>query len=231
MQFDRNQILRWTEWLVKIESVVNTAGEAMIAQHLYEELRKWDYFRRHPAYLWLQPTGEEGLTRYNVIALVKADLATVETTLLLGHIDTVGIDDFGQLRDNAINPSVLREKMKEQQNLPPLVTAHLEDEDWMFGRGTSDMKSGVAANLAILQHFSQHTDSMKGNILLVTECDEEDSSNGVLAAVPFVNQLAKREGLSISAAINSDFVTARYESDPHRYIYMGTVGKLRKSVV
>lgn len=230
MIVNREQIKRWTEWLIEIESVVNTQGEATIAQHLYEEIQQWEYFREHPDHLWLQPTGEEGRTRYNVIALVKADGDVQETTLLLGHIDTVGIDDYGQLRDVAIHPAELRDRMGNMLNLPPQVRRHLEDEDWMFGRGSSDMKSGVAANLAVLHHYSQRTDTMKGNLLLVAECDEEDSSNGVLAAVPFLNRLAEQEGMRISSAINSDFVTARYEGDPNRYIYMGTVGKLLPTV-
>ncbi|MCK9911749.1 hypothetical protein MXD81_21520, partial [Microbacteriaceae bacterium K1510] len=86
------------------------------------------------------------LTRYNVVALVKAEQSVEETTLLLGHIDTVGIDDFGHLRDVAIQPAQLRERMKQQANLPEAVIDHLNDDDWMFGRGTADMKSGVAAN-------------------------------------------------------------------------------------
>lgn len=230
MIVDRKQIAQWTEWLVQMESVVNTEGEAEIAHRLYEELRTWDYFRKHPEQIWLQPTGEADRTRYNVIALVKADTPAEDTTLLIGHLDTVGIDDFGQLRQAATQPSLLREQMKQQKNLPLLVAQHLADEDWMFGRGTTDMKSGVAANLAILKHYSSHPEKMRGNLILLAECDEEDSSNGILAAVPFLNQIAKQQGLSIRAAINSDYMTARHEADPNRYIYLGTVGKLLPSV-
>jgi len=228
--FNRQELLNWTEWLVRIESVVNTEGEAAIAQRLYEELGTWSYFRQNPAHLWLQPTGEAGITRYNVIALVRASQPVEETTLLLGHLDTVGIDDFGQLRGLATQPAELRARMQELEYLPDSVKRHLQDEDWMFGRGTSDMKSGVAANLAILKYYSEHREEMKGNLLLVAECDEEDSSNGVLAAVPFLNRLAEQEKLQISAAINSDFVTARHDGDENRYIYLGTVGKLLPSL-
>ncbi len=242
----RTQLRKWTEWLVKIESVVNTAGEATIAEKLYEELRGWTYFQRHPERLWLQPTDEnreEGRKRYNVVALVKAEpdtsvgqAAVADTTLLVGHLDTVGIEDYGQLRGLATQPDELKEAWRKQMaDLPeqakqlPQVVKHLEDEDWMFGRGALDMKSGVAANLSILHYYSEHADEMKGNLMLVAECDEEDSSNGILSAVPFLNNVAEQEGLVINAAINSDFVTARYEDDPNRYVYMGTVGKLLPS--
>ena len=219
----------WTEWLVQIESVVNTAGEAHIAKQLYEALKEWPYFQKHPEYLWLQPTGEAAITRYNVVALVRANTPTKETTMLVGHLDTVGIEDFGQLKSLATQPEELRESMKQLAQVPEEVKAHLLDPDWMFGRGSVDMKSGVAANLAVLYHYSQHSEERTGNLLLVAECDEEDSSNGILAAVPFINQLTEKENLEITAAINSDTVMERYPGDPHRYIYLGTVGKLLPS--
>jgi arginine utilization protein RocB len=226
---NRQDVRQWTEWLVRMESVVNTPGEAALAQRLYEELQTWPYFRKHPEHLWLQPTGETAYERYNVIALVRADHRVKETTMLVGHLDTVGIDDYGQWREVATNPTELRKVLNQQAHLPEAVKRHLDDADWMFGRGTSDMKSGVAANLAILKHYSEHTAEMKGNLLLVAECDEEDSSNGILAAIPFVNRLAEDQDLTITAAINSDFVTARHENDPNRYIYLGSVGKLLPS--
>nr|WP_241254556.1 M20/M25/M40 family metallo-hydrolase [Brevibacillus sp. SYP-B805] len=213
-----------------MESVVNTPGEAALARRLFDELKTWPYFQKHPEHLWLQPTGESAYQRYNVIALVKADQQIKETTMLLGHIDTVGTDDYGQWKEVATHPDVLRKVLQEQAHLPAAVKRHLDEGDWMFGRGTSDMKSGVAANLAVLKYYSEHTAAMNGNLILVAECDEEDSSNGILAAVPFLNRLAEEQGIAITAAINSDFVTARHEGDPNRYIYLGTVGKLLPSV-
>lgn len=229
MKIGRQELMNWTKWLVQQESVVNTPGEATIAIHLYEELKSWPYYQANPELLWLQPTGEMNCTRYNVIALVKAEKPVRDTTLLLGHVDTVGIDDYGQDKPLATQPDQLKERLLENPYIPDDIKRHLLDEDWMFGRGTVDMKAGVAANLAIVRHYSEHPWEMRGNILLVAECDEEDSSNGVLAAVPFINQLAKEHELDISAAINTDFVTARYEGDENRYIYLGTVGKLLPS--
>jgi len=223
---DRERVLEWTTWLVKHESVVNTDGEATIAKNLYDELKKWPYFEKHPEHIWLQSTGEPDRTRYNVIALVKAEREVAETTLLIGHTDTVGTEDYGPWRELATNPAELRKQLQGEQQIPELVATQLADEEWMFGRGTLDMKSGVAAHIAILQYFSERINIMKGNLLLVAECDEEDSSHGILSAVPFLNQLSAHMGLNISAAINADFVTARHEGDRNRYIYLGTVGKL-----
>lgn len=229
MESNQQDTRYWTQWLVEMESVVGTPGEAHIARQLYEKLSSWPYFRNHPGNLWLQPTGESGITRYNVIALVRAEAATKETTMLIGHLDTVGIDDYGLMKPVATKPKELRQMMKQASQLPEEVKAHLDDPDWMFGRGSVDMKSGVAANLAVLNYYCEHPEERTGNLLLVAECDEEDGSNGILAAVPFINRLAETEELEITAAINSDTVMARYPGDPHRYIYLGTVGKLLPS--
>jgi arginine utilization protein RocB len=48
----------------------------------------------------------------------------------------------------------------------------------------------------------------------------------MLSAVEDVHPLAERENLKYVAAINSDYTSPRWEGDPHRYIYLGTVGKL-----
>ncbi|UFJ41615.1 M20/M25/M40 family metallo-hydrolase [Brevibacillus humidisoli] len=228
MRIDPDRVRQWTEWLVERKSIVNTQGEAEITVQLYEEVKKWAYFQRYPKRIWLQSTGESNCQRYNLIALVRAEADEADTTLLIGHVDTVGTDDYGPLQEKATKPWQLKEMLLSQQ-VPDEVKGHLGDSDWMFGRGTLDMKSGLAANLSILQYYSEHTSKLGGNLILVAECDEEDSSNGILAAVPFLNQLAKQEKLSIRAAINTDFVTARYQGDPHRYIYAGTVGKLLPS--
>lgn len=228
MQISRNQVLDWTYRLVEWESVVNTDGEKKIAEELFRELSQWEYFRRHPEHLWLVPTQETKQSRYSVVALVRSSRKVSDTTLLMGHIDTVGVEDYGTLKTVATSPDLLKEHLR-RETVPPSVSAHLEQEDWLFGRGALDMKSGVAANLAVLYQCSLQTEEVGGNLLFVAECDEEDSSNGILSVVPFLNRLAEREGLVISAAINTDFVTARYEGDPNRYIYAGTVGKLLPS--
>ncbi len=49
---------------------------------------------------------------------------------------------------------------------------------------------------------------------------------GFWSALSDFLHLAEEENLSYIAAINADYTSPRYEGDPHRYVYLGTVGKL-----
>lgn len=49
-----------------------------------------------------------------------------------------------------------------------------ESGDWLFGRGTMDMKAGLAVQLSMLERaMNGHFD---GNVLLITVPDEEVNS-------------------------------------------------------
>lgn len=225
----RDEVLFYTKQLVNIGSIVNTNGEKEIAQALYTMISSFPYFIENPAYVIKPQTQNDVLERYNVLAFVKGTKRkSNKTIILMGHMDTVGIDDFTQLADKAFNPDELLEELKKE-NLPALVKEHVDSGEWMFGRGVLDMKSGVASHLYLLKYYSEHPEELEGNLVFLSECDEEDSSNGVLSAVKTLNAWKEEHGFEYVGAINSDFVAPRYEGDKNRYIYKGTVGKLLPS--
>jgi arginine utilization protein RocB len=225
----REDVLAFTKQLVNIESIVNTAGEKAIAQSLFSLLSHFPYFKNNPSNLEKVQTINDEQVRYNVLAFVKGTKGTSNrTVILMGHMDTVGIDDFNQLKDVACDPDELMEALKSEE-LPASAKEHLESGDWMFGRGVLDMKSGVASHLYLLKYYSDHPEELDGNIVLLAECDEEDSSHGVLSALKTLKKWKKEQEFDYVAAINSDFVSPRYAGDTNRYIYKGTVGKLLPS--
>ncbi|MEH7443168.1 M20/M25/M40 family metallo-hydrolase [Bacillus sp. JJ1122] len=225
----RDEVLFYTKQLVNIGSIVNTTGEKEIAQALYTMISSFPYFIGNPTHVIKSQTQNDELERYNVLAFVKGTKGNSnKTVILMGHHDTVGIDDFTQLADQAFHPDELLVELKKE-NLPPLVKEHAESGEWMFGRGVLDMKSGVASHLYLLKYYSEHPEELRGNLVFLSECDEEDSSNGVLSAVKTLNAWKQEHGFEYVAAINSDFVAPRHEGDKNRYIYKGTVGKLLPS--
>jgi len=225
----REQILAMTEELVGVESVVNTKGESEVARHLYQYLKNLPYFQDHPDQLLLSRTVDDEVERYNVLAFVKGTKRpSNRTVILMGHIDTVGIEDYNHLKDKACHPRRLMEALAKEP-LPDLVRQHLESGEWFFGRGALDMKSGVASHLFLLRHYAEHPEELAGNLLFLAECDEEDSSHGVLSALKDLKKWRDEHGFEYIALINSDFVAPRCDGDPHRYIYKGTVGKLLPS--
>ncbi|WLR54161.1 M20/M25/M40 family metallo-hydrolase [Mesobacillus subterraneus] len=225
----RDEVLFYTKQLVNIGSIVNTNGENEIAQALYTMISSFPYFIENPSHVIKPQTHNDVLERYNVMAYVKGTKGNSNRTIILmGHLDTVGIDDFTQLADLAFDPDQLLVELKKEK-LPPLVDEHAQSGEWMFGRGVLDMKSGVASNLYLLKYFSEHPEELDGNLVFLTECDEEDSSYGILSAVKDLNVWKDEHGFEYVAAVNSDFVSPRYSGDKNRYIYKGTVGKLLPS--
>ncbi|MBS8266779.1 M20/M25/M40 family metallo-hydrolase [Mesobacillus boroniphilus] len=225
----RDEVLFYTKQLVNIGSIVNTNGENEIAQALYTMISSFPYFIANPTHVIKPQTQNDVLERYNVMAFVKGTKGNSNrTVILMGHLDTVGIDDFTQLADLAFDPDQLLVELKKEK-LPPLVNEHAQSGDWMFGRGVLDMKSGVASNLYLLKYFSENPEELEGNLIFLAECDEEDSSYGILSAVKDLNAWKEEHGFEYVAAVNSDFVSPRFSGDKNRYIYKGTVGKLLPS--
>jgi arginine utilization protein RocB len=60
----------------------------------------------------------------------------------------------------------------------------LESGDYIFGRGTADMKGGGSIQLALFKRYSELED-FPGNILLIAVPDEENLSAGMLSAFRF----------------------------------------------
>lgn len=225
----RQEVLRLTDDLVKVESVVNTAGEIDIAKSLHDLLASFPYFQENPSHLIMPRTVNDEYERYNVLAFVKGTKEQSDkTVILMGHIDTVGIEDYGHLKDKACFPGELMEALQDEL-LPELVKEQLHSGEWHFGRGVLDMKSGVASHVYLLKYYSEHPEELAGNLVLLAECDEEVSSQGVLSALKDLKKWREEHHFDYIALINSDFVAPRFEGDENRYIYKGTIGKLLPS--
>ncbi|HEV7129700.1 MAG TPA: M20/M25/M40 family metallo-hydrolase, partial [Ktedonobacterales bacterium] len=104
--------------------------------------------------------------------------------------------------------------------------------DWMLGRGSIDMKSGVAANIAVIRRLAAAAargDQPTLSVLFLATPDEETESAGVLRAVRFLLDLRAERALTYLGVVNTDYTTAEYPGDPHHYVYTGTIGKLLPS--
>ncbi|MCD2137551.1 M20/M25/M40 family metallo-hydrolase [Salinicoccus halitifaciens] len=225
----RGDILAITKRLVGIRSEVNTEGERVIAASIHGMLASHPYFEANPSQLVMAPTVNDERKRYNVMAYVKGTKTeSSRTVVLMGHMDTVGVEDFGAHQELAFKPGDWMEHLKDTE-LSESVKSQLDSGDWLFGRGVLDMKSGVASNLHLLTYYAEHPEELAGNLVFIAECDEEDSSHGILSALKTLKRWQEEEGFEYAAAINADFVAPGYEGDENRYIYKGTVGKLLPS--
>ena len=194
----REEVLSLTKRLVSMESIVNTAGEKVIARSLYELISSFDYFEKNPDQVMLEQTINDHRERYNVLCFVKGTKKKSDRTVILfGHMDTVGVDDFNQLKELAFLPNELMEAFGEQ-DLPSPAQEHLTSGEWLFGRGALDMKSGLASHLYLMRYYSMHPDQLEGNLVFVSECDEEDGSNGILSSLKTLKRWKKEQQFELS---------------------------------
>ena len=218
--------------LTEVLSVTETKGEIEVSKKVYELLNRLPYYQENPENLYIQDIPTDKFGRKNVIAIVKGKSTSNKAVALLGHTDTVGISDYGNLASLCTTPYELTEKMAEiKDNLPQSVQIDIEakDEDYLFGRGIFDMKSGNAVIMALIEAITMDIENFDGNLIYMAVCDEETNSTGMFAAVPELNKLARLNEWDIQGLIDTDYMTNDYEGDDSKYIYIGTVGKLMPS--
>lgn len=222
------QIELMTRNLISIESINGTTGEVELANTVKAWIQSFPYFEKHSNNVWEQLIPNDHLGRKNIFAFLQGPTHSNKTIIYHAHMDTVGIDDFGNMKQNALNSDALEAYFKEYPFNKDVQKDALSG-NYLFGRGSVDMQSGIAVHLANLLYFSNHPDELPGNILFMTNSDEESQHKGVKSAIREINRIKVEKNLDYVVAINTDFITPMYENDPHRYIYTGSAGKLLPS--
>lgn len=228
-----DSVRAWTTELVALPSVTGSIGETSFAHALHEKLRNTPYFGDHPDDVWVARTTDDLRERYNVWALVRGN--GPQTVVMSGHYDVVAIDNYGDLAPWAYAPDELLPRLiadlrANAQTPGDRGALHeFESGDYLPGRGALDMKSGLAAGLAVLQHWADQPERA-GNLLFVATPDEEVASHGMRAAARQLHDIVRARGLEIRAAINLDASGERDDQGAGRAIFLGTVGKLLPAV-
>jgi arginine utilization protein RocB len=230
--FERTRDL--TLRLVAFPSVTDSHGERDFAPFLRDLLAEHPYFREHPQHLWLETTRADPRERSVLYALARGE--GPETVILTGHYDVVSVSNYGPLAPLAFDP---------QRLLPALIAelrqsgrgtadtralADLESGHFLPGRAALDMKSGLAAGIAVLERFAAGRER-KGNLLFVAVPDEEGASHGMRTAASGLLEVAERWGLRLGAALNLDSAVDPGRGEAGQVVFTGSVGKLLPSVL
>lgn len=212
-------------------SVVDTPGELDATEKVHEIFKEMDYYKDNPDNLRFIDVPNDSLGRKCLMAILNGKKGNSnKTILLIGHTDTVGISDYGNLKNYAHKPYELTEKFHEiKSTLAHEVRVDLESGDYLFGRGLFDMKTGVATIMAIMERISQDIESFEGNLIFAAVCDEEGNSSGMLSVIPELVKLQEQEGYDYLALLDADYMTSEFEGDDNKYVYIGSVGKLMPS--
>jgi len=225
-----NKVETITLDLIQTPSVNNTPGEKELAGKIMGYLKKFDYFKDNPGNLFDQKLRGDRIGRKNIFALVegKNNVKSSKTVILHGHVDTVGIVDYGSLKEYAFNPTLLEKKLKLIE-LPDEIKEDLDSGEWLFGRGSNDMKSGLASHIAVLEYYAEKVEQLSGNVLFIATPVEENQHTGIMEALAMIESIQQGKGLEYMVAINSDYTAPMYKGDISKYIYLGTAGKLLPS--
>ena len=215
--------------LTEIRSIVGTEEENNVVERIYEKFKEMNYFKENPNRIKFVEVKDDPLNRKSLLAVVKGQKGnSKKAVVLIGHTDTVGISDYGIIKEYANKPLELKDKLKSI-NLPEKALEDLESGEYLFGRGIFDMKCGLSILIAIVEYLSDNVDSLEGNIVFAAVCDEEGNSGGMLNVVPELIKLKEEEDFEYQALIDTDYMAPRYEGDNTRYVYVGTVGKIMPS--
>lgn len=178
--------------LLHVPGISGTRSEVLTAEKVLSLLEEMPYFQSHPAQLWRIPVPDDPLGRFDIAAYLELNPQAKKCVILSGHMDVVGVEEYGHLAELAFDPEALRERITELP-LSDEARRDLESGAWIFGRGTADMKLGLALGLELLRHFSEHSrGKIQSDIRESTHSDlqgslySEDHGDGKTTAQPTV---------------------------------------------
>src|SRR5215813_6878580 len=164
----RDHAIKFLQDMVAIPSV--TGDEAAIQKHMHDYLKKiglevdmwetnWEELKKHPGY---RPVERGYENRPNIVATLKGT-GGGRSLLLNGHTDVIPVGNGEGWSDNPWSASI--------------------KEGRIYGRGSCDMKSGVASHILAVQFLKAAGVRLKGDVLIDVVIDEEVSGHGTLDTV------------------------------------------------
>jgi arginine utilization protein RocB len=214
--------------------VTGTADEAAFAATLARLLRESPAFSDGELDVW-QIDVPGGLHRRSIVMALLPGQGR-RTVLLTGHFDTVEVETYGPLKEVALDPDELAERLTDALQREPadsraqLALADIASGSFIFGRGLLDMKAGLAAALAVMEAAAGKVDRV-GNLLFIAVPDEEANSAGARHVAAVLALEAANRDLDIEAAINLDATTDDGDGAAAQVIALGSVGKVLPSAL
>ncbi len=206
--------------LLAVQSDTNTVFEKNIEEIILSWLKARPYFQKHHDLLGTRPIFNDPHRREVVWAMVRGRGSA--TVVLIHHHDAIDIEEYGRLKGCALRPDELQAELATR-NIGKSARRDLESGEWLFARGSADMKAGAAIQLALLEEFSEIKD-FAGNILLLSVPDEESISKGMLSATELMVELREKHGLEYVLTINCEPYFNQVKDKA--IMYEGSVGKI-----
>ena len=165
---NKDDIVSFLRKLISFPSV--TGNELKIQQFIAKKLKEmnleidmWEpnhkELKKHPAYV---PVKNRYTDRPNLVGTYKGT-GKGKSLLFNGHVDVIPVKPLGAWKHHPWSGDI--------------------QGDRLYGRGASDMKSGLAAMTMALDILVKLGIKLKGDVILEYTVDEEQSGNGTLACV------------------------------------------------
>ncbi|MEA4881784.1 MAG: M20/M25/M40 family metallo-hydrolase [Synergistaceae bacterium] len=223
LSFDEKDLYSLLVELVSIPGVSMSREENRTAEFIRSKLSELEYFQKNPSHLRVLPAKDDPLDRKAVAALVKTGSGTKKTVIVTGHFDVVDASAYGPLKHLAFSPEELSKRVGELE-ISDEAREDLASGDYLFGRGVSDMKAGIALEMCLLGEVSRDGD-FPCNVLFLAVPDEENTSAGMRGALPWLLQLQEEWGIELSACLNGE-PSVGGRGVPAGGVYLGTIGKI-----
>lgn len=214
--------------LINIPSITGTDEEDKCAVFIYNWLNKLEYFKKNPQDLFFYKTPvehETNRTIHSVAAFMRAKQTTADTIILIGHFDVVDVECYAEIKKSAFDPPQLIKKYSKT-HLSAEAEKDLKSGKYLFGRGSMDMKCGIAVEMSLLSDYSSDRTMFNSNILFLAVADEEANASGMRGMIRFLKELQEKEKLKYCVAVNTEPSDAAIPGIEKQAIFTGTIGKL-----
>ncbi len=102
----------------------------------------------------------------------------------MSHYDVVDVSVYNEMARCAFDVKKITELLNS------------DNEDVIYGRGTMDMKCGVALELDIIEEFASDRELFDVNIVAVFVGDEENASAGMRGVLPVLYKMKEEAQIS-----------------------------------
>lgn len=220
----KDNIYNTLKELVAVPSISGTEGENIISKKIYNMLKDIPYFKANKDNCGLEAIEQDALGREFIWAIVNGEKHSKNTLILNAHFDVVDVEEFGHLKSVAFDIEECTKRINELI-IDKDAIKDFESGEWIFGRGTADIKSGIATFIEITRELSEKR-NFNGNLLLLFVPGEESNSEGMIASIPFLLSLQEEKGYNYVGAVVAECSIPKSEDEKFKRIYMGSVGKI-----
>ena len=224
----KDRILEVLKGLVACDSISATKREISSELYVYDFLKEIPYFKKHPDQFGLLEIKDDPFRRMVPWGLVIGKKK--DTVIFSGHIDVVDTQVYGEAEPLCFTIGEELEAALSKMPLNDVQRADMESGEWIWGRGTADMKGGVSIAMVLLEKYAAMAEAgeLEGSILFSAVPDEESFSAGMRAIMPKYLELREQYGLNFKLLIDPEPAA---EEGPKQVLSLGTIGKTMPAIV